>query len=677
MKKQMKKQRTLKRELGFSITESSEFELIKFDGSFYCDPVKTESNYNKLFNEVNLLKKMASDLGIVVLKVKGMVNLNPLLKSYNPDYLSSEVVLSSTKSKKLKEQRIENGGIDKVKDQFRYLTLLSMDWADTNVFPIASRYGTSDNVLEHYDRSNLMEFLHRNLMREQYTSLSNSNLTQQNIEEMNTIDENEISSKDVLEIINDIETKYPDTTSNSLEFSEIKERLENSDASEKFTISKLLGESGVDDLLNGSTHHFTIVIGKSDIVVNELKNINNKFNEWHNINFVFADLIDVKPLTQYVKDNLMSDEWDEILKYQNKLIGKAEEYRILPILAPAIFKKSDFTKNTISVRHNFASLAWFLEGTDKTTKGGNYGISAIPDLVKETTKLSKAMVKHLYSPEVKAELDKLKVRLKYLAEFADKNEYDVAKITELAHPTFGIPLYPLYAAILVDDNKMFNKWDDDGCTLNAKRLIQIFNEVFFGDDVFKIEKKSKKAIISPKGEFAEMISLKNDTTNSTDQRGSKSHLGRAHHFTDIELINKFVEKFNKITGNQGSNIKATKKEIKTFQEEYAIESLEWFEMDSHGRAQIVGWDIEGDPLTGTSLEHLDNTSHHQLVLRYLGNNQNEGASDKSITTESQWYEWQAELQESKFTNKYKNKLALQNTINSLKFIAEQKRECGK
>jgi hypothetical protein len=81
-----------------------------------------------------------------------------------------------------------------------------MDWADTNVFPIASRYGTSDNVLEHYDRSNLMEFLHRNLMREQYTSLSNSNLTQQNIEEMNTIDENEISSKDVLEIINDIET---------------------------------------------------------------------------------------------------------------------------------------------------------------------------------------------------------------------------------------------------------------------------------------------------------------------------------------------------------------------------------------------------------------------------------------------------------------------------------------
>lgn len=673
----MKKQRTLRRGLGISITESSEFELIKFDGAFYCDPIKTESNYNKLFNEVNLLKKMANDLGIVVLKVKGMIKLNPLLKSYNPDYLSSEVVLSSTKSKKLKEQRIENGGDKKVKDQFRYLTLLSMDWADTNVFPIASRYGTSDSVLEHYDRSNLMEFLHRNLMREQYTSLSNSNLTQENIEEMNTIDENQISSKDVLEILNDIQTNYPDASSNSIEFSEIKQRLENSDASEKFTISKLIGERGIDDLLNGSNHHFTIVIGKSDIVVNELKNINNKFNEWHNINFVFADLIDVNPLTQYVKDNLMNDEWDTILEYQNRLIGKAEEYRILPVLAPAIFKKGDFTKNNVSVRHNFASLAWFLEGTDKTTRGGNYGISAITDLVKETTKLSKAMVKHLYSPEVKGELDTLKVRIKHLAEFVDKNEYDVGKIHELIHPTFGIPLYPIYAAILVNDNKMFNKWDDEGCTLNAKRLIQTFNSVFFGDDVFKIDKKSKKAIISPKGEFAEMISLKNDTTNSTDQKGSKSHLGRAHHFTNIELINKFVEKFNQITGNQGSNTKATQNEIRNFQEEYSIESLEWFELDSSGTAQIVGWDKDGDPITGTSLEHLDNTSHHQLVLRYLGNNQNEGASDKAITTESQWYDWQADLQKIKFANKYKNKLSLQNTINALKFIAEQKREEGK
>jgi hypothetical protein len=554
-----------------------------------------------------------------------------------------------------------------------------MDWADTNVFPIASRYGTFDSVLEHYDRSNLMEFLHRNLMREQYTSLSNSNLTQENIEEMNTIDENQISSKDVLEILNEIETNYPDASSNSVEFSEIKQRLENSDASEKFTISKLIGERGIDDLLNGSNHHFTIVIGKSDIVVNELKNINNKFNEWHNINFVFADLIDVNPLTQYVKDNLMSDEWDEILKYQDKLIGKAEEYRILPVLAPAIFKKGDFTKNNVSVRDNFASLALFMEGKDNTTKkGGNYGISAIPDLVKETTKLSKAMVKHLYSPEVKGELDTLKVRIKHLAEFVDKNEYDVGKIDELIHSTFGIPLYPIYAAILVNDNKMFNKWDDAGCTLNAKRLIQTFINVFFGDDVFKIDKKAKTAIIYTKAsEFAEMVSLKNDTTNSTDQRGSKSHLGRAHHFTDIELIDKFVKEFNKITGNQGSNTKATQNEIRNFQEECGIESLEWFEMDSSGIAQIVGWDKDGDPITGTSLEHLDNTSHHQLVLRYFGNNQNEGASDKAITTESQWYDWQADLQESKFASKYKFSHTLQNTITSLRFIAEQKRGEGK
>jgi hypothetical protein len=208
-------------------------------------------------------------------------------------------------------------------------------------------------------------------------------------------------------------------------------------------------------------------------------------------------------------------------------------------------------------------------------------------------------------------------------------------------------------------------------------LIQTFNDVFFGDDVFKIDKKSKKAIISPKGEFAEMISLKNDTTSSVDQRGSKSHLGRAHHFTDIELINKFIEKFNEITGNQGSNVKATQNEIKTFQEEYGIESLEWFEMDSYGKAQIVGWDNDGDPITGTSLEHLIDTNHHSLVFRYIGNNINAGASDKVIQLESEWYDRQADLQESKFANKYKNKLSLQNTINSLKFIAEQKREEAK
>ena len=672
----MKKQRTLRRELGSSITESSEFELIKFDGSFYCDPITTESNYNKLFNEVNLLKKMANDLGIVVIKVKGLIKLNPLLKSYKPDYLSSEVVISSTKSKKLKEQRIENGGTAKVKDQFRYLTLLSMDWADTNVFPIASRYGTSDNLLEHYDRSNLMEFSHRNLMRDGYITLSNSNLTSENIEEMNKIDENEISSKDVLEIINDIENKYPLSTSDSLEFIEIKERLENSDASEKFTISKLLGTSGIDYLLNGTFHNFTIVIGKSDIVVNELKNINNKFNEWQNINFEFADLIDVNPLTQYVKENLMGDEWDTILKPIDKLIGKAEEYRILPTLTTAIYKKSDFTKGD-SVRESFESLSLLMEGKDKVKKSGSYGVSIISSSVKEKTKLENTIIKHLYSPEVFGELTTLQTKIKNLKEFADKNVYDVSKITELVHPTFGIPLYPLYAAILVGDNKMFNKWDDEGCTLNAKRLIQTFNDVFFGDDVFKIDKKSKKAIIPAKGEFAEMISLKNDTTNSVDQRGSKSHLGRAHHFTDIELINKFIEEFNKITGNQGSNVKATQNEIKTFQEEYGIESLEYFEMDSYGKAQLVGWDKDGDQLAGTSLEHLVDTNHHSLVLRYIGNNINAGASDKVIQLESEWYDRHADLQESKFASKYKFSHTLQNTITSLRFIAEQKRKVGK
>ena len=90
-----------------------------------------------------------------------------------------------------------------------------------------------------------MEFSHRNLMRDEYTTLSNSNLTSENIEEMNKIDENQISSKDALEIINDIENKYPLSTLDSLEFIEIKERLENSDASEKFTISKLLGKNEI------------------------------------------------------------------------------------------------------------------------------------------------------------------------------------------------------------------------------------------------------------------------------------------------------------------------------------------------------------------------------------------------------------------------------------------------
>ena len=100
-------------------------------------------------------------------------------------------------------------------------------------------------------------------------------------------------------------------------------------------------------------------------------------------------------------------------------------------------------------------------------------------------------------------------------------------------------------------------------------------------------------------------------------------------------------------------------------------------MDSYGKAQIVGWDSDGDPITGTSLEHLIDTNHHSLVLRYVGNNINAGASDKVIQLESEWYDRQADLQESKFANKYKNKLYLQNTINSLKFIAEQKREEAK
>ena len=671
----MRKQRTLRRELGRDVDSSPKFQLIKFNGSFYCDPITNESDYNKLCDEVKQLKSMAEERKMVVLKVKGLTRFGSMLKSYSPDYLKTEVINSSTKSKKLEEQRIENGGVNKVRDQFRYLTLLSMEMADTNVFPIASRYGTSDGLLEHYDRSNLMEFSHRNLLRNQYTTLTNSNLTDENIQEINTIDENEISSKEALEIITDIETKYPKATVNSLEFKEIKKRLEGSDASERFSIAKLLGTEGVDDLLNNSLHTFTIVIGESDIVINELKNINNKFNEWVNINFEFADLIDIKPLTQYVKDNLMGDEWEEILSYQEKLIGKAEEYRVLPSLALSMFKKSDFTKGD-TIRENFQSISLLMEGKNKETKSSKYGIAKISELINENTNLSKSVIKHLYSKEVKSVLKDLKTRLKKLSDIVDKNVYDVGKITELAHSQFGLPLYPIYAAILVNDNKMFNKWDDEGCTLNAKRLIQTFVDVFFGDDIFTIDKKTNKATIYGTGEFAEMITLRNDSTNSSDQKGSKSHLGRAHHFTNIELIKKFIEKFNEITQNQGSNTKATQNEIEIFQEEYGISDLLWYEMDSFGVAQPVGWDSDGDPLTGTSLEHLIDTDHSSLVLRHLGNNRNAGASDKVLQLPSEWYYRQAELQTT-FSKKFKNKLALDNTIRTLEFIAEQKKEVGK
>ena len=672
MKKQMKKQRTLRRELGSTIAESTEFELIKFDGSFYCDRITTESDYNKLFNEVKKLKQQASEKGIVVIKVKGLITLDCLLKSYKPDYLESGVITTSTKSKKLKEQRIENGGDDKVKDQFRYFTLLSMDWADSNVFPMAIRYENSDDLFEHYDRSNLMEFAHRNLLRESNTSLSSSNLTDENIKEMNTICENEISSKDALDILKQIEIKYPNSTLKSEEFLQLKERLETSDASERFSISKLLTKDGIDYLLNGASHNFTIVIGESDIVVNELKNINNRNNKWQNINFEFADLINELSLTQYVKIHLMDTDWDSILEPKiGKLIGKAEEYRILPILALSMFNKSNFTK--ANNREHFESLCLLMEGKDKPKKNGNFGVSAISETINSKSKLEKNVIRHLYSPEVFGELTKLQERLKKLAKYVDKNKYDVSKIDELSHQYFGINLYPLYAAILVNDNKMFNKKDDEECTLNAKRLIQTFINVFFGNDVFTIDEKNQKATIFAHGEFADMVALKNDTVQTnTDSKSSKSHLGRAHHFTDINLIEKLIKKFNEITGNQGSNIKVTKNEIQIFQS-FGIPKLQWFELDSSGEAQIVGWDDNGDPLPGTSLEHLENTNHHHLVLRYLQNNVNDGATDKQITKVSEWYDWIAKTQE-KYKNKYQTEYIYKQTVAALKHIAEQKQK---
>jgi hypothetical protein len=669
----MSTQRSKRRALGNSIRKkNSGFKLLKFDGSFYCNPITTESDYFTFYNEINKLKQLALEQNIVVIKVKGLITLDCLLKSYKPDYIQSDVIASATKSIKLKEQRIENGGDIKVKDQFRYFILLSMDWADTNVFPIASRYQSLDGLFEHYDRSHVMEFGHRNLLRECNTSLSSSNLTDENIKEMNAICENEISSKDALDILKQIEKKYPTSTANSEEFLELKQRLENSDASERFSISKLLTKDGVDCLLNRGLHNFTIVIGESDIVINELKNINNKFNEWQNINFEFADLINKLSLTEYIKTHLMDSEWDSILESKlGKLIGKAEEYRILPILALSMFNKSDFTK--ANSRENFESLCLLMEGKDKSKKTGNFGISAISETIDSKSKLEKNIIRHLYSAEVFGELTKLQNRLKKLAKYVDKNQYDVSKIEELAHQYFGINLYPLYAAILVNDNKMFNKKDDELCTLNAKRLIQTFINVFFGNDIFTIDEKNKKATIFPNGEFADMVALKNDTTSSnSDSKSSKSHLGRAHHFTDINLIEKLIQKFNEITGNQGSNIKATKKEIQLFQS-FGISKIQWFELDSSGEAQIVGWDDNGDPLPGTSLEHLENTNHHHLVLRYLGNNVKDGATDKQIVKVSEWYDWIATTQE-KYKNKYPTEFIYKQTVESLKYIAEQKQK---
>ena len=74
--------------------------------------------------------------------------------------------------------------------------------------------------------------------------------------------------------------------------------------------------------------------------------------------------------------------------------------------------------------------------------------------------------------------------------------------------------------------------------------------------------------------------------------------------------------------------------------------------------------------------HLINTNHHHLVLRYLQNNVNDGATDKQIIKVSEWYDWIATTQE-KYKNKYTTVFIYEQTVSALKYIAVEKRKENK
>lgn len=635
------------------LLRKEDFKTIRFVGNhrrfdFVIADGEGIKDYESLVNfheDITALKDFANEHNILILKIKGLIKQKVMLETYKSDWLESsdvDFIESGCFFEKYDEQRIQNKGTDKMRDNFRYVVLRSANMADANFFPVGVCLDESGRVtFKCYDRSNLLEFCQKNLLKYHPNPQEIKCISEDDFLKIKNMEEDVITKSKLMSILEEVKQDYPTTWEKSIDFQVLYDRIVSDSAQTKYSVKDIIGSEMIDVLLNEFIP-MTTVMAYSDVISKELENLNNKNNSWMPINFEFQKINTLTTrrisLTAEAKILLDSDEYQNVKKYFKNDIDNVPENILLPYLAFDVFNASNFRRSSDNIDF-YESLCYLLESKSSSNGIGIKYLSKIYTM--RDPNFSKGIVDNFYSPKVIDQFEKhfkkVKKLLKYLKSQGKKNkgssEYQYNKLQNLFNRIQSVPVWMTLAGLIVGDDKTLKT------EANVVELSKIVIDVYFGNSVFKENKDKTFKIIDT--EFDKLIR----------QDGySKSHAGRANYFLNKDKLDDIKDRYEKFVKKIGSNEQLMEIEAKTIVEAVKVTELYWYEKTPNGKFEKVGFTHNSDSDTftfndTTSCEHLKNDTHEVIVLRSLSNNSAEGAMTKPIEDKAGWYRHIAELQQ--------------------------------
>ena len=637
---------------GFDELKNS-LEFVTYQNlSNFIIPPCGETDIKSLYNDLAKIKSFATTNQIQMpIFVDGLIQFETILNHYESDAFT-DLGVSYTNSKtyfrKYDEQRIRNAGLDKIKDNFRYTILRAFNAAHSNVFPFGIRVGSSDMIIEAYDRSNLTEFSIINFNSNINTN--NSNLTKQQYEFVKeNIEYDVLKKSDLIDVINKI--KYDFGSSYPPQLDKLLNQIVSDSASTTYNIFDCIGKDGIKNIIK-AYQLVHILISNQSVISKELESLNNKNNPWLNINFFYQRIMQLSKdaKVSFVKETKLAqlnDEYTETCKYFNHLISQAPEYSLIPVMAFDVAQKSQFTLSNDDRNENFVNLANLMEGKDQ---------EFLSKYIKEDKPLQSvpefkySLVNSLYSVECmevwedyKKKLTSLRNVLKKLKGNSKQSDelmkLTPSKIDGLTSKVFGYPVYGTLALLFAGDGKTIK--NDDS---NVVAAVRLFLETYFGDDVFEVDELTKTYKIKD----TEFLTLLTDT----DSNGyANSHSGRGEYFISSKLDD-YKKAYQNHEDYRGTNEERADLHIEELKRITNLTKFGWWEDTGNGKVVYCGYD--GNKKENVSWEHIQNPIQTYGAIRANETNSADGAKTKVFDTEVGYYEYILKQQSSpKVVKKYK------------------------
>lgn len=647
---------------GFSELIAS-LSVIKYLGkksNFQIPPIG-ESEVKSFFDDIKKIHQFSINNDIQMpIEVDGMIEFETILNHYQSDTfldMGVEYILSKSFFKKYDEQRIRNVSTDKIKDNFRYAILRAFNAAHANIFPFGVRLENPNTAIEAYDRSNLTEFSIINLISKLNSKFSNIT-TKEYSKLKSKIGLDVLKKSDLIEVIEQIKEEFGNYYPTQLDT--LLDDIEDDAASSTYNIIDCIGNEGTENIIE--KHQMVhIVIGPHAIISKELESLNNRNNNWVNINYLFQKVkqrFDISFVNE-AKLSLVNSSYTETLNYFKYLIDKAPEYALVPVMALDSFSKNDFKESNDDRLENYKNLADLMEGKSLD------GLSKYANGLKELPQFKYELINACFTDsalenwkEYKKKLNQLKKVLKKLKSKALSTQSDElkilapSKIDGLCSDKFGYNTYVVLALLFAGDGKTIKNSDD-----NVEKALDLFLNTFFGNDVFVVDELNNTYTIKD----SEFLKLLQDT--DSDGYGN-SHSGRAEYFTNSKL-NTYKKVYEDFEDYQGTNEQRADLHIELLKTITKLTKFGWWEDTTSGKVVYCGYD--GNVRNNVSWEHIQNSTQTYGAIRATETNSSDGAKTKSFETESTYYKYILEQQSSP---KVKKKYTTDRELNKVKLVLE-------